>query len=129
MNPIKACIILLLGVMGFDVRAESQQVVIEKEYLACSIKYSNTRNIDHFEKCSTKAIKDLLQITAINRRESGYVKKDMWQKTNKSLNSHLLKCENNARKSQKNSTIKSDLLSCQFYHARSLAYEATLLNQ
>lgn len=126
MDLIKTLLVIgVLGIGSNSYGAESELIAANKDYLECSIKFDSTGNIDNFEACSKKVLDKFTNIILYARSKDNYANKSSWQKTNKALNAHLSNCKNTARKSQKNSTIRRDLLSCKVVHARSLAHEAS----
>ncbi len=120
---------LIAGSLFLSSHSQASDLLdIDTNYIKCQFVYENTGDLNRLEVCTSKALDQLDSIVKSQREKSNYKKKNEWQKTNVSLNKHLELCESNAIKSQKNSTIKKDILSCRFFHSRSLAYEASLIN-
>ena len=110
-------------------QADTNLQKINKSYLGCSIHFDNTGDINRFELCSKSLNSDLHEEIKKNRELNNFSRKEKWNSINLSLNSYLALCEANARSTQKNSTIRRDLISCNFFYYRSLAYESNKLNR
>lgn len=128
MNLLKPFLVIVASFMALNVQASYSLGELEKSYLECSIKLDNTGAIDEFDLCTNKVLEGLTSVISNERIKKNNYKKNEWVKINTAIKNHLESCEANARKSQKNSTIKKDILSCRFFGFRSLATEAERLN-
>lgn len=120
--------LFVLIFLASSTQANNDLLGIDSDYLECNFIYENNGDLNRLESCTSLALGDLNQVVIDERNRVGSLKNEGWRAINNSLNKHLELCESNALRSQKNSTIKKDILSCQFFHLRSLAYEASLIN-
>lgn len=118
--------VLLIMPFGY-LNASEELQRINKGFLFCTIEFNNTGDDKRYEVCSSEVFKDLDFLIKNNRSKSGYANKQQWKKTNTGLAAYKQTCEINAQKTQTNSTIKKDILSCNLFYLRSLALESEKL--
>lgn len=99
-----------------------------KNFLKCEIEYQNTGDKNKFKACADVVFDDYDVLIKDIRVRNNYSNKQKWNSINKNLLSFKETCENNAIKTQKNSTIQRDIISCRHLFYRSLAISASSLN-
>lgn len=99
-----------------------------KNFLKCEIEYQNTGDNNKFRSCTDVVFGNYDALIKNIREQNNYNNKQKWTSINRNLLAFKETCEKNAIKTQKNSTIQRDIISCRHLFYRSLAISASTLN-